>query len=87
MTENLDRAPPQTFQLPILVDESEPDKSSRMNIKDIVLESAMHIGYKELKNKQVEAICSLVEATMYLCPFQPDTGGLLISLFKIPAHS
>ena len=48
MAENLDHAPQQSFQLPILVDESKPDKSSRMNIKDIILESAKHLKYQHI---------------------------------------
>ena len=45
MAENLDHAPQPTFQLLILVDELEPDKSSRMNTKDIILESAKCLKY------------------------------------------
>ena len=78
MAENIDPAPQQTFQLPISADESEPDKSSRMNIKDIVFKSTKRIGYTELKCKQVEAICSFIRGNDVFVSLPTGYGKSLI---------
>jgi len=47
-------------------------------IQDIIIQSGLKLGFKKLRDKQLDVVSSFIKGNDVLCPFLPDMPYCLV---------